>query len=183
MARGKGLAPGSPLRRVPLEPGGPIERKVPMPRGASPGRGGSLNSAAQRRPSDSTGPGAAVCRLVDARAAGVDVGGVPWCEWPGCTRQGTDRHHRLGRKAGGRHGEMAVVVNGAAWLLKACRPHHERVTSPVGEVLAEARAAGWLLMEGQVAEEVPVLTRHWPGLVLLDGEGCWATLEIQTLTQ
>lgn len=65
------------------------------------------------------------------------------------------------------------MINGVAWLLKACVEHHARVTSPVGEVLVGARAMGWVLVEGQVAERVPVVVRHWPSPVLLDGAGGW----------
>lgn len=113
--------------------------------------------------------------MVDARAAGGLLDVPAWCEWPGCDQLGTDRHHRLNRKDGGRHGVMADLVNGAAWLLKACRTHHRGVTSAHGEALLLARATGWLLLEGQHGELVPVLTRHWPEPVWLLPDGCWTS--------
>lgn len=114
------------------------------------------------------GPSRRVCLLVDGRAAGL-------CEWPGCGRRATDRHHRLNRKAGGRHGTADERMNTAPWLLGACRLHHDQVTSAVGAALAEARGRGWVLIEGQDAEAVPVLTRHWPEPIWLDVDGCWET--------
>lgn len=109
-----------------------------------------------------TGPTTTVRALVRARSSGL-------CEWPGCPRPGTDLHHRLNRKQGGRHGEMRDRINGAAWLLDACRPHHERVTSPVGEVRVAVEQLGWVLREHQDAEVMPVFTRH--GWVLLTPDG------------
>lgn len=109
-----------------------------------------------------TGPSDAVCPMVDRRSGGV-------CEWPGCHRPQQDRHHRLNRKQGGRHGEMRDRLNGAAWLLGCCRPHHNMVTSPFGGILVKARAMGWLLREGQDAPLVPVLTGR--GWVLLTDDG------------
>lgn len=115
----------------------------------------------QRRPRD-TGPAAEVRALIAARSGGC-------CEWPVCPRLYTDVHHRLNRKSGGRRGAAAARINGAAWLLAACRPHHERVTNAVGEVRADAEHAGWVLREFQNAETTPVFTRH--GWVLLTPDG------------
>jgi len=53
-----------------------------------------------------------------------------------------------------------------------CTFCHESVTSAHGRVLVEARVKGWLLLEGETGETVPVLLRH--GLVLLDGRGGWS---------
>jgi hypothetical protein len=78
-------------------------------------------------------------------------------------------HHRLNRKQGGRHGEAAVRINQAAWLLDACRLHHNAVTSPVGAARDLAREMGWLLHEGEDARTVPVASRH--GRVLLADDG------------
>jgi hypothetical protein len=107
-----------------------------------------------------------VIALVGQRSAG-------WCEWPGCRRPGTDRHHRLNRKAGGRHGTAAQRINGAAWLLVCCREHHQAVTSPTGAGRAAAIERGWLLLEHQHAEAVPVWTRHHLEPVLLAADGTW----------
>ncbi len=111
-----------------------------------------------------TGPKQSVRDLVRARSGGM-------CEWPLCPVEATDIHHRLGRKQGGRHGEARERINGAAWLLHACRPHHTAVTSPFGARRRAAREAGWLLLEHEDAAQVPVWTRHqdWP--VLLDNQG------------
>lgn len=108
-----------------------------------------------------------MCEVVDGRAGG-------WCEWPGCTERGVDRQHRLGRKMGGRHGAMRELLNGPEWLLRVCRHHHEQVTSAHGEQLEKAQAWGWVLTEDQDARLVPVMTRHWPAPVLLDGAGQWS---------
>lgn len=111
-----------------------------------------------------TDPPRWVRRLVAKRSGGR-------CEWPGCWAPAVDMHHRLNRKVGGRHGEMAELVNGPQWLLHACREHHERVTSASGRVLVEAKRWGWVLIEGQDAAEVRVMTRHAPIPVLLFGSG------------
>lgn len=109
-----------------------------------------------------TGPPARVRRLVRARADNT-------CEWPACGRVGTDYHHRLNRKSGGRHGERREQVNSASWVVLACRPHHEYVTSPHGAAREDVIARGWLLEEHQIAGEVPI--RLDGGWVLLDDDG------------
>jgi hypothetical protein len=83
--------------------------------------------ATGKRPKD-TGPKQSVTELVHKRSGGM-------CEWSGCTEPATDKHHRLNRKDGGRHGEMRDRLNGVAWLLHACRVHHAYVTSPFGHRL------------------------------------------------
>lgn len=124
-----------------------------MPRGAKTGVPRQVNRRAD------TGPKQSVRDLVRKRSGGL-------CEWPLCPEVAVDTHHRLGRKQGGRHGEARERINGAAWLLHACRFHHKRVTSPFGERLAEARLMGWLLREHEDASRIPVQTRH-------DGEPVW----------
>lgn len=109
-----------------------------------------------------TGPPEKVRRLVRKRAERT-------CEWPACGRVGTDYHHRLNRKAGGRHGERKEQINSASWVVLACRPHHEYVTSPHGAAREDVKARGWLVEEHQVAGEVPI--RLDGGLVLLDDDG------------
>lgn len=113
-----------------------------------------------------TGPKRSVVSLLKARSGGV-------CEWIGCNRPATDKHHRLNRKAGGRHGQMAERINGVEWLLDACRLHHAYVTSAHGVALERARRYGWLLLEGQNAATVPVRTRHHSLPVLLTPDGLW----------
>lgn len=115
----------------------------------------------QRR---NTGPTKETRLLVWQRSGGA-------CEWPGCPAMATDVHHRLNRKMGGRKGEMALRINGTAWLLAACRVHHRRVTSAFGPALSDARVSGWVLLEGEDGACVPVQTRH--GYVLLDNLGGW----------
>lgn len=129
---------------------------------------GGRFTALDRKPAKNTGPTAAVCTLVDARSGGR-------CEWPGCPRPQQDRHHRLNRKAGGRHGEAAVRINGAAWLLATCRPHHVRVTNPTGDVRVEAERMGWILREHQDAEVTPALTCHSLSPVWLTAAGSYTT--------
>lgn len=160
--------------------GGPLRRNKRLARGAPLAGGGPLRrsgvaSSSGRR---DTGPRVSVSRMVRCRAAGGDCESPPWCEWPGCARRGSQSHHRLNRKVGGRHGAGRERVNGAAWLLRCCAEHHRAVTSQHGEALAVAKAMGWVLDEWRdgaptVAEQVPVLTRHWPTPVLLCADGDW----------
>lgn len=117
-----------------------------------------------------TSPKRSVLEMVLARSGG-------FCEWPICPAWATDTHHRLNRKAGGRHGEAHERINGAEWLLKACRKHHDYVTSAHGERLKEARDMGWVLREHQNAAHVPVLTRHHPEPVWLTPDGSWVKYE------
>lgn len=114
-----------------------------------------------------TGPSATVRAKVRARAGHC-------CEWPGCGRVATDLHHRLNRKQGGRHGARREQLNQPAWLLYACRAHHEHVTSAHGLRLVDVRAMGWVLTEGQDATEEAVHTSH--GWVLLDNDGFFTSL-------
>ena len=120
--------------------------------------------AVKPRRGRNTGPTDKVRRIVDARSGG-------WCEWPTCRQPATDTHHRLNRKAGGRHGAMRQRINQPAWLLHACRLHHDYVTSPTGGDRVLCEAWGWLLREGNDALAVPVLTRHATRPVLLDDAG------------
>lgn len=109
-----------------------------------------------------TGPTRKVRRLVHDRANGV-------CEWPGCARVGTDYHHRLNRKQGGRHGVRAEQINQASWIVLCCRTHHDDVTSPSGERRQAALDMGWLLLERETAAEVPIAMDG--GHYLLDDDG------------
>lgn len=150
-------------RKTPLVAKQAFTRNARLPR-VSTKRAAALANGAKVPRQRATGPTPAVRNAVAARSAGQ-------CEWPGCVRAATDVHHRLNRKAGGRHGAMAALINGVAWLLHACRPHHEFVTSPHGEARVLALATGWLLLEGQDAELVPVRTRHAVGPVWLTAAG------------
>lgn len=157
-------------RRRPLRASTPLQRRVPLRSRQSDGErvvavGAEPELARiRRRRASRTGPDRATCLLVDRRSGRV-------CEWPGCGQPQTDRHHRLNRKQGGRHGEAVVRVNGAAWLLGACRTHHAYVTSPHTERLIVARANGWVLREHEDATQVPVLTCHDPYRVWLSNDG------------
>lgn len=117
-----------------------------------------------RRPD--TGPPERIRKLVRARSGGQ-------CEWPDCGAMATDVQHRLGRKVGGRRGEMRERLNGAAWLAHCCRQHHEFITNPVGVDRVLVEESGWLLREGMDARVVPILTRHSLSLVLFDDLGDW----------
>lgn len=146
-----------------------ITRKTPLAPGKALPRRSRLASGkpAKRNPRH-TGPSTAVLKAVVGRSG-------PMCEWPACRREATDSHHRLNRKAGGRHGEMHERINQAAWILRACRPHHQFVTSPSGERREQVIEMGWLLLEGQDALLIPVITRHWPGPIWLNNDGGWTT--------
>lgn len=114
-----------------------------------------------------TGPSAAVRSTVRTRAGHT-------CEWPGCGRVGTDYHHRLNRKMGGRGGARREEINRPAWIVLVCREHHNRVTSAAGRDLLAARHTGWVLTESQDAETVGISTAH--GWVLLDNDGGYEVL-------
>ena len=117
-----------------------------------------------------TGPKKSVTELVDERSGGM-------CEWSDCGQRQTERHHRLNRKNGGRHGEAKERVNGVAWLLGACRVHHAFVTSPYGHRLKVARDRGWLLLEHEDATQVPAWTRHSDEPVYLTADGAWVPFQ------
>lgn len=156
----------APTRRTPLS------RSAPPRRGQPLARGGPLRRTAITTRRRDTGPPQKTRDLVHKRSGDR-------CEWPGCRRMRRDVHHRLNRKDGGRFGEMRDRLNGAAWLLDACRHHHQLVTNPVGDDRILALHMGWVLEEftnGQPTDAllVPVLTRHHPSPVLLDNRGDWA---------
>lgn len=117
-----------------------------------------------------TGPKRPVLEVVNERAGAL-------CEFYECIARWADTHHRLNRKQGGRHGEMAERINGAEWLLKACRFHHRLVTSPVGAERKRVMDLGWLLLEHQDALRVPVLTRHDEEPIWLLPSGEWLRYE------
>ena len=114
-----------------------------------------------------TGPPAKARALVRIRADHM-------CEWPGCGRVGTDYHHRLNRKMGGRFGARRTELNSPAWVVLACRTHHEHVTSASGVRLVDVRAMGWVLTEEQIGTDVAVQTRR--GWLLLGNSGGWMEL-------
>ena len=122
----------------------------------------TLRRTAMRRRYRNTGPDRRTRDIVAFRSLGL-------CEWPSCYDQATDLHHRLNRKMGGRKGDRADQLNGAAWLLAACRFHHDRVTSATGDQLAEAKDYGWVLLENEDAEHS--LVAMFGGLFLLDNTG------------
>lgn len=162
MRRGGPLPQFSTKRLAALDAAGipPLSTFLPKPAVERPVR------KAQRY----TGPKRSVCDLVDARSGRL-------CEWPACPRPQDHRHHRLDRGMGGRHGEMADRLNGAAWLLAVCWVHHEIVTNPVGDLLTTVKEMGWVLIEGQDATAVPVWTRHSGEPVWLDNAGGWHQYE------
>lgn len=147
---------GPPKRVTPLHRSGPLKRVA-------------LTAVVKPQRRRDTGPTRTVRCLVHLRSGDR-------CEWPGCPNRRADVHHRLGRGIGGRHGDMQQTINQPAWLLDACGRHHRYVTSAVGAALVEAKASGWVLLEGQDARLVPVLTRHAPVSVLLDNRGGWTIL-------
>lgn len=164
----KPLAQMSAKRRAKLAGAGVTNPRSTLATTTPPARKPMLRTAAAVKPKrvKDTGPKRSVVDLLKVRSGGV-------CEWMGCDKSAADKHHRLNRKTGGRHGEMAVRVNGVAWLLHVCRMHHAYVTSAFGVALERARRYGWLLREGQDAARVPVRTRHHPAAVLLNEAGKW----------
>jgi hypothetical protein len=144
-------------RSQPLRRTGGLARRAPLV--------ARLTDQKPRRAHD-TGPNRKTRQTVAQRAGGL-------CEWPGCGQPFVHLHHRCNRGMGGRYGDAAARLNGAAWLLAVCLIHHERVTSAVGDVLAEVRAAGWVLVDGEDAAGMPVMVRHWPAPVLLRDDGTW----------
>jgi hypothetical protein len=96
-----------------------------------------------------------------------------YCEWPGCRSPGSDVHHRLNRKAGGRAGASADRVNAPSALVVACRRHHHTVTSAHGGGYTDARRRGWVLHEHEDPAATPILTRHRLEPVYLTDDGGW----------
>lgn len=160
------IAPMSERRRAEMEQQGV---KYPTSTFAPSKPKAAASRQVNRRAMD-TGPKRIVRDLVRERSGGM-------CEWPVCPQLATDVHHRLGRKQGGRHGDARERINGAAWLLHACRPHHVYVTSPVGDRRAVARTMGWLLHEHEDGFQVPVWTRHDAKPVWLLADGSWLRFE------
>lgn len=166
--------PGVPKRKKPLKANTELKRnawlhaKAPLARSALARNSGEVRqkpkmAAPKRR---DTGPSAKVRRLVRERSGG-------WCEFPDCFAQATEPHHRLNRKSGGRHGEMAVRINQAAWLLDSCRRHNAQAANAVNPDLQLLRDRGLLLMEGEDARLKPVVSRH--GRVWLRDDGTFST--------
>lgn len=168
LSRGAPLAAMSAKKRARLAEAGTVNPYSTLLPAAPPARKPILRTVVPVKRPTYTGPSKAVRDTVDIRSGGR-------CEWPGCAMPQTDRHHRLNRKQGGRKGAARERVNGVAWLLGCCRAHHERVTNPVGRVRVEAERMGWILREHQNAE-TPVLTRHHPLPVLLNGNGSWTAV-------
>lgn len=151
-------------RRTPLRP-----RRAQLVVTVQLGQPISRVLTGKRRWGRYTGPSRKVRAVVRARSGG-------WCELrlPGCWGRSSELSHRLGKKAGGRHGRAALQrVNGAAAVLDACTPCHGQITSPHGPVLRDARARGLLLTEDQDPTAVPVISPAWPGPALLDNDGGW----------
>lgn len=137
--------------------------RSPMPPRRAPLARRSLARKAKPAPKVRyTGPTSKVRQIVRDRASGR-------CEWPDCRRPGTDYHHRLNRKMGGRKGQRAEEINQASWLVLACREHHDDVTSSHGERRQLALDCGWLLLENETACEVPIAMDG--GAYYLDDEG------------
>ncbi|MCW6003929.1 hypothetical protein K1W54_04935 [Micromonospora sp. CPCC 205371] len=162
----KPLAPMSERRLMELKAAG-----LPVNSTLVPRQRANLDRQPRSSTRRDTGPTVSTTKLLHRRSGKV-------CEWPGCVQPATEKHHRLNRKSGGRHGEARERVNGVAWLLHACHTHHAYVTSPFGERRQRALAMGWLLTENQDALRVPVLTRHDDEPVWLDAEGMWHLFEV-----
>lgn len=128
----------SPLRRTPITRATKIKRSRPKP--AVP---------------------AEVRQLLVARSQG-------FCEarLHGCLGAGTDTHHRITQKAGGRKGEAAGRHNQLANCLDVCRVCHSWITDRP----AEAYDLGLSLREWQVPVVEPVAYMD-TGWVLLDNSG------------
>lgn len=101
-----------------------------------------------------------------------------WCEAQlfGCQQGATDPHHRLPRKAGGRHGEAAEQIDQLSNLLHLCRACHWWVTTHP----QEAYDMGLLLREHDNPAETPVPYRTVPAL--LDDTGSVRFIEVTEVT-
>lgn len=167
---------GPPQRRTPLtSKGGGLKRsgiKRTAPLKASTGRATITAEVKPKPRRKDTGPDQATRDIVHGRSGG-------WCELrlPGCTGLAEHVHHRLGRKDGGRRGEMRERLNGPGNLVDACAHCHGLVTSPKEPKLTEYRNAGYVLIEGQDGREVPILTIHSPTPILLRDDGTWVPAE------
>lgn len=126
----------------------PLTRSTPLRR-TPLARGGALKRTRMRvyRPAVAN---AEARNLVAARAEGKCEAGLF-----GCADWGTDVHHRITKKAGGRKGAAAVVHDRASNTLLLCRPCHGWVTdNPLS-----AYDLGLCLKEHHVTELEPLSYR------------------------
>ena len=107
-----------------------------------------------------TGPSKETVALVKARSGGR-------CEFPGCGKPATERHHRYERGMGG---TSLPWVNDASNLLDSCHYHNQWASN---HRPTEAREMGWLLKHLDRPLQVPVQTRHDELPVWLDNNGGW----------
>lgn len=82
-----------------------------------------------------------------------------WCEMPGCTRTGSEYHHRLMRS----HGGPGIVEN---CLLLCLHCHHyvhhggmTTMTEVGGETLPLSYARGWIIRSGVEGDAMKALGR------------------------
>lgn len=152
-------------RKTPLRAKTPLVRRTPL-------RQVSEKKAATGQVKPALRASAPAKRLptpavpVDVRDA-LRVRSAGWCEIavPGCYGQATDPAHRVKQGMGGRKGAAKKANDRLSNVLHACRWCHDACH----RAPAEAYRWGWMLREGQVPSQEPVLYRG--RLVFLDDAG------------
>jgi len=161
------MKPGGPLRRLtPLRAKSPLRRYTglrssSLGRGATSGEGQPVGGSTTRPRATAHRVPAEVVAVVRARSRGrceIAILGA-------CLGEGTQRHHRVTRKMGGRHGAAASRSDRAANLLDACAGCHGLVTERPGL----GYSFGWSLHEYEDPALTPVLYRG--ELAYLDDAG------------
>lgn len=157
------------LRRTPLKPGKPLERRTPLAQVSTKKLAAAADLPPELRrkalkPSLKTTYRPAVPQEVRAEVT-VRSGG--WCEAQlvACLGRATEVHHRITQKAGGRKGAAKAKHDRLANTMHLCHICHAWVTQRP----TEAGELGLALKEFQVPAQEPVLYRG--EMVYLDDFG------------
>ncbi len=123
-----------------------------------------LTRSPMRRVGRNTGPSQYVRLALCERSGG-------WCEMrlSGCTGKATEAAHRIGRKAGGRHGEALTESNRLSNLIHSCATCHRWTHDNP----ALAQDLGLMLREYQDPSLEPVAYQNAGWVVLDDEAGLW----------
>lgn len=138
-------------------------RRTPIKRTTSPRLATAELADKPKRPRD-TGPSPRQRAIVYARSGGR-------CEFPFCERPGKHVQHRRARGAGG---DPRPETNQPSNLLHWCVEHHLWAESYRDEARLFGLAMPWSTPD---PSQVPVVTRHSSGPVLLDNEGGWTRVD------
>lgn len=150
------------MRRTPLKPGGPLERRTPLRAFVGLVRRSSLGvkSAPRQKAMRSAVP-RDVRVALQARSRGICELGMRDV----CAYHATDTSHRVTRGMGGRHGAARRDSDRLSNVMDACRLCHEWV----GRFPRAARLVGWVLLRREDPAQHPVVYRGKPVFLTDDG--------------